>query len=152
MTGLDHPRTDGVVVIRGFDTSDQQTLIAGRDEEFRRFLGEGSPEPAPTACICVQDTIVGWIDYDHDHDRDWLDEHEVNVGYNVFPEYRGRGYGTSALRLLCSFLDVQDPPLVPTLLIDPDNGPSLALGRRAGFEKVGEIKGQHFLRRVVARS
>lgn len=149
MTELDHPRTDGVVVIRGFDTSDRPALIAGRDEEFHRFLGEGSPEPAPSACICVEDAIVSWIDYEHD--RDWLDEHEVNVGYNVFLEYRGRGYGTSALRLLCGFLDAQNPPLVPTLLIDPHNGPSLALGRRAGFEDVGEINGQRFLRRAAAR-
>lgn len=150
MTGLDHALTDGVVTLRAFDPSDRLALVGGRDKEARRFLGDDGPEPTPVACICVDQMIVGWIDYDHD--RHWLKENEVNVGYNVFPEHRGRGYGTLALRLLCRYLGAQDPPLRPTLLIDPDNGPSLALAISAGFANVDDVDGQHLFRPFPGRS
>ena len=54
------------------------------------------------------DSIVGWIDYDRD-DRAWLADDEVNVGYNVFLQYRGHGYGTRALRLLREHLSSLEP-------------------------------------------
>ena len=86
------PITDGVVTIRRPLDGDRQRLIAGRDEEFHRFLGDGSDEPSPTGCIVVDDDVVGWVDFDVD--RSWLEPGEVNLGYNVFAEHRGNGLGT----------------------------------------------------------
>jgi hypothetical protein len=72
---LDRVLTDGGVSIRPSWIDDVPTLIAGRDAEFERFLGPGSPDPRPVACIVVADqqvdAVVGWIDYDHD--RYWLE-------------------------------------------------------------------------------
>lgn len=142
MIVLEGELSDEVVTVRPFEPSDRLTLLRGRDHEFHRFLGEGSAEPGPTACICVDRNVVGWIDYDNE--RDWLDDDEVNLGYNVFADDRGKGYATRALRLLASFLQEQVPPTRPTLLIDPANTPSLAVARRSGFRPTANIDGQQF--------
>lgn len=140
MTRLDRALIDGDLVVRPFDTADKQVLIDGRDAEFHRFLPEASADPQPLASIHVDDVIVGWIDWDDD--RHWLAADEVNVGYNIFPDHRGRRRGTRALTLLCEWLGQLTPPLRPTLLIDPDNAASLALARRAGFQQTGIVDGE----------
>jgi hypothetical protein len=73
------------VSIRKSTPADWPTLIAGRDIESRRFLGDGDPEPNPAFCILVSGEIVGWVDCDID--RTWLLPKEVNIGYNVFPSH-----------------------------------------------------------------
>ena len=142
---IEHPLIDAEVSVRPFEPADAEVLIAGRDAEFRRFLGEGSPDPRPAGCIRVFDSIVGWIDYDRD-DRAWLADGEVNVGYTVFAPYRGHGYGGRALRLLREHLSSLEPPYVATLLIDPTNVASLALASRAGFNEVARVDRQVLMR------
>lgn len=142
MIPFDSVLVEGNLVIRSFRGADRAALIAGRDQEFHRFMGDGSPVPTPAACICLDHMIVGWIDYDHD--RPWLADGEVNVGYNIFADHRGNGYGTTALMLLSDWLQGRDPPIRPTLLIDPDNSASLALAARAGF-RCGTLIGQQRL-------
>jgi RimJ/RimL family protein N-acetyltransferase len=135
---------DGVVRVRPFAASDSAALVDGRDALFDRFLGPGSPEPAPLACICVADEIVGWIDYDDE--RHWLGDDEVNVVYNVFPAHRRRGYATRALLLLCRLLEAEVPPRRATLLIDPTNEGSLAVAARAGFVRAETVDEQILFR------
>lgn len=139
--------SDGVVTIRPSTVDDVATLVAGRDAEFVRFLGEGSPDPAPTACIVVDGAVVGWVD--HDHDRSWLLPHEVNVGYHLFAEHRGLGHATRAVLLLLEHLDHDTDWTVATLLIHPENARSLALARRAGFTQVGDLDGNPYWKRPV---
>jgi RimJ/RimL family protein N-acetyltransferase len=139
--------SDGNVTIRPTTAADVPTLLAGRDDESRRFVGDADPEPHPVACIVVDEAVVGWVD--HDRDRHWLGPDEVNVGYCVFPEHRGRGHATRALKLLLRHLDQDTEWRVATLLIHPDNEPSLALARRAGFEEVGELDGNPYWKRDV---
>lgn len=150
MSQLELELSDGLVTVRPFETPNRATLVGHRDTEFRRFLGEGSPDPTPSGCIWVKSRIVGWIDYDDE--RDWLGDDEVNVGYNVFANDRGNGYATRALRLLTSFLEQQVPAIRPTLLIDPANTPSLAVADRAGFRIAARVDGQHLLKQVPTHS
>ncbi len=144
---LDRQLTDGVVTVRPFDPDDRQILIDGRDDEFHTFMGEGSPEPTPTACITVEGrdgpVIVGWIDADDD--RTWLRERELNLGYSVFAFHRGNGHATRALRLFRDQLEAQHPPFVPTLLIDPANAASIVVAQRAGFERASDGVGDQLL-------
>lgn len=139
--------TDGVVTIRPPTEGDRERLIAGRDGEFRRFLGPGSDDPEPTGCIVVADQVVGWVDFDRA--REWLEPGEVNLGYNVFAPARGRGYGTRAVELLLHHLASTREATVATLLIDPENARSLALAGRAGFVRHGEIDGNPYWKRPI---
>ena len=141
------PLSDGVVLIRAPAPGDAATLVDGRDDVFHRFMGAGDPSPSPTACIVVDDEVVGWVDYDVD--RTWLQPGEVNVGYNVFAPHRGNGYATRAVELLLQHLAADTTYDTATLLIDRDNDRSLALARRAHFDAHGELDGNCYWKRRV---
>lgn len=141
------PATDGVVTIRVPEAGDAAILIAGRDDVFRRFLGDGSSEPCPAACIVVDGEVVGWVDYEAG--QPWLEPGEVNVGYNVFAAHRGNGYATRALELLLGHLAADTDHHTATLAIHPDNEPSLAVARRAGFTQHDDVGGSRYFKRVL---
>ena len=139
--------TDGVVTLKPQRDGDAQLLVAGRDEEFFKWLGPGSETPSPTACIWVGAELVGWVDYDLEHD--WLQPGEVNVGYYLFPGARGKGYASRAVELLLLHLSRRTEHTVATLVIRPANIRSVRLARRLGFEQTGEMeKGLFFARGV----
>lgn len=144
---LEQPVSDGGVAIRRPTDADVAVLIAGRDAEFFTFLGEGSAAPEPTACIVVNGSVVGWVDFDHD--RSWLQHDEVNLGYNVFGPHRRRGYATRAVLLLMDQLREHSDWRVATLLIHPDNARSLAVARRAGFVQVGDLDGNPYWKKQI---
>ena len=141
--------TDGVVTLRAPAPGDVELLLAGRDEEFFKWFGPGATGPRPVACVWVADELVGWVDYDVDADHDWLGPGEVNVGYYLFPEARGKGYASRAVELLLEHLRRDTPHTVATLLIHPENVRSLALARRLRFVQRGEVNGEPFLTRSL---
>ena len=142
-----HVATDGVVTLEPPRPGDGQLLLGGRDEEFFRWFGPGAENPDPVACIRVDDEVVGWVDYDVG--RDWLQPGEVNVGYYLFPAARGRGYASRAVELLLQHLARDTQHTVATLLIHPENEPSLRLACRLQFEERGEVKEERFFVRTV---
>lgn len=144
---LQRPTTDGVVVIRPPEAGDAAVLIAGRDEEFHRFLGPGSDDPRPTGCVVVGGEVIGWVDVDID--RSWLQPGEVNVGYSVVAGHRGLGYASRAVKLLLHHLALAGDHHTATLLIHPDNARSLALAERTGFSSHGELDGNPYWKRPV---
>ena len=123
------PACDGVVTLRPFAIGDRQLIVDERDEECKRWLGPGSPDPSPTACIEVNGHLVGWIDADLG--PEWLQPGEANVGYSIFPAHRANGYVARAVRLLAAELD--EPGLRCALLvIDVHNHASVGVARAAG--------------------
>lgn len=141
------PMSDGVITLRPPQPEDVDALIAGRDEVFLRWLGPGSDDPQPTACIEVAGKVVGRVDYDSE--RKWLQPRRVNVGYNVFGHYRGNGYATRAVQLLMHHLAVRTDTRVASLVIDAENHRSLAVARRLRFELTRTDDGQHHFARPV---
>jgi len=141
--------TDGVVTLRAPGPGDVELLVAGRDEEFFRWFGTGATGPRPVGCVWVEDRLVGWVDYDLDSDHDWLRPGEVNVGYYLLAEARGRGYASRAVELLLEHLRRDTEHRVATLLIHPENERSLALARRLGFVQDGEVHGEPFFTRSL---
>jgi RimJ/RimL family protein N-acetyltransferase len=129
--------THGVVLLRPSTAGDAPLIVAGRDEVSERFLGAGDPDPRPALCIEVEGELVGWVD--HDTDRAWLKPDQVNVGYQVFPQHRGRGSATRAVRLLLEQL--HDDGKIATFLIHPDNERSLALVGRLGIPRASDLDG-----------
>ena len=146
MPGL-RATTDGVVVVRPPEVGDAAVLIAGRDEEFDRFLGPGSDDPWPTGCVVLGDEVIGWVDFDID--RSWLEVGEVNVGYNIFSMHRRVGYASRAVKLLLHHLALTGGHHTATLLIHPDNTRSLALAARTGFTSHGDLDGNPYWKRSV---
>jgi RimJ/RimL family protein N-acetyltransferase len=139
--------SDGVVTLKPPRAGDAQLLVAGRDEEFFRWLGPGSDTPSPVACIWVDNELVGWVDYDLEHD--WLKPGEVNVGYYLFPGARGKGYASRSLELLLQHLNRHTQHTVATLVIRSENSRSLRLAGRLGFVQKGEQEGGLFFARDV---
>ena len=140
--------TDGVVTLRASGPDDAPILIAGRDDEWRRWMAPGDDDPRPTACIVVRDEVVGWVDFDLGHE--YLQPGDVNVGYNVFAPHRGNGYATRAVRLLMHHLSLHTDHDAATLLIDEGNERSLAIARRLGFRPAASPRaGQLFFTLAV---
>ena len=123
------PTSDDLVTLRTPVANDRQVIIDGRDGEAERWLGPGSSDPSPTACIEVNGEVVGWIDADRT--AGWLQPGEANLGYSVFPPHRGNGYAARAIRLLGPQLE-EEGVRMALLVIDVQNHASLAVARAAG--------------------
>lgn len=134
-------------MLRAATPDDTDKLIKGRDKIFHRWLGEGSDDPQPTACIEVDGILVGWIDYDQD--RDWLGTDEVNIGYSLFAQHRGSGYATRSLQLLMHHLAMSTTIATATLLIDRANLASIAVAKRAMFVEIQQRGTNLYLKRSV---
>ena len=139
--------TDGVVTLRPPGPGDARLLVEGRDDEFLRWLGPGAETPSPVACVWVDDELVGWVDYDLEHD--WLRPGEVNVGYYLVPAARGKGYASRAVELLLLHLRRATRHTAATLAIEPENVRSLRLARRLGFVEQREFEKGIFLVREL---
>jgi RimJ/RimL family protein N-acetyltransferase len=125
------------VALRAAGPTDVPALLAGRDEEWARWLGPGADEPRPTACILVGGEVAGWVDAEVGHD--WLRAGEVNVGYSVFAPHRRRGVATRAVDLLVGQLAAEGVHRTAVLLIHPGNEASRGVARRARFVRDGAV-------------
>ncbi len=62
----------------------------------------------------------------------------LEVGYSIFPEYRGRGFATEAARGLLEWAQRERGIRDFVASVQPGNEPSLAVVRKLGFTRTGE--------------
>ena len=61
----------------------------------------------------------------------------VEIGYTIFPEYRGKGYATEAAQRLLDFARELGATTFRAS-VSPGNAPSIAIIRKLGLEQIGE--------------
>ncbi len=103
-------------------------------ERHERYLRLGSEGRARMWRIEVDDVPAGGIGWWHvDHDG----APAYETGWNVFPEWQGKGVAGAALRELIRRLAVERDRDLLVAHPGVHNAPSNALCRRAGFEHIG---------------
>ena len=100
----------------------ERYLRLWREGEARMFRIEVGGEPAGG---------IGWWQVDHDG----VPAYET--GWNVFPEWQGKGVAAAALRALIRRLAAERDRDLLVAYPGVDNPPSNAICRRAGFEHQG---------------
>ena len=63
----------------------------------------------------------------------------VEYGYKIFPAWRGHGYATRAAVMLMDLAEQRAGITHFVLSVAPDNDPSIAIVRKLGFVKTGEV-------------
>ena len=61
----------------------------------------------------------------------------IEIGYAIFPAFRGNGYATEAARTLLDFA-IELGATTFRASVSPDNAPSLAIVRKLGLIRTGE--------------
>ncbi|HEY2888722.1 MAG TPA: GNAT family protein [Candidatus Limnocylindrales bacterium] len=83
------------------------------------------------------DALIGSVMFE----RVVSDVDEVVLGYFVYPEFRGQGYGSEANRLFAEYLFANRRDMNrATLYIHPDNAASIRLAERCGFSYEGRMR------------
>lgn len=130
--------SDDFICLREFAEADEEFVVAGRDDKWARWLGPGHHHPRPTAIIVADGQIVGWVD--SDPEAPGLRAGQTNLGYAVFPGYRGKGYATRALLLMLAFLASEQPDLhTARLSVDRQNLASIRVAEKARLIRSGDV-------------
>jgi len=83
---------------------------------------------------------AGWIDADG----------QVEIGYGLAAPFRGRGYGTEAVRALADWVAAQEGVRVVIADVEVGNEPSRRLLVSLGFSLTGESDGHFHLARPAS--
>jgi RimJ/RimL family protein N-acetyltransferase len=163
--------TDGVVTLRRQHPDDLELHLAAVDEEQMRWLWEPgdrelyeamTPEerrvhqlrhlhashdsfgPGPKWSWSVDLADARYVAYvDCDLANNHVPMGEANISYVCSPEYRGRGYTSCAVRLVCDFLRKRTTAQEAHILVDLDNVASLRVAKAVGAIQVETFVNEH---------
>ena len=136
-TILDDPRPDTALEIPTAwpDAHDRHFL------ELRLRQLRDRPELEPWfvyAVVLPKRRMIGHAGFHGPPGTNALKAHDaVELGYTIFPPFRGRGYATEATSALIDWAHEQHRIRRFLASIGPDNAPSLALVRKLGFGEIG---------------
>lgn len=85
--------------------------------------------------------VVGRIGFHTAPGPDYLEEYApggVEIGYTIYPGYRGRGYATEACGHLMAWARSEHGVSRFVLSISPTNTASLRIAEKLGFARIGE--------------
>jgi RimJ/RimL family protein N-acetyltransferase len=151
---------DDVLSLSPFTLDDVDAHVAGDDDEQARWLNQGQPSTVDStrqwmlrnqeswrrggpiynfAIRTTEGQFVGMVEANTDHAAvDALEPGDANISYALYPDARGKGYATHAIRLLEGFLQ-QRGVARGVIRVDPENQASLSLPARLGYKDDGEI-------------
>ncbi len=120
-----------------------------------RFLAmSADPRAGCMYTVLVGSSAAGNVGY---WETDWEGETVWETGWFVLPEFQGRGVATQAVKLLIQVVSGQPSHRYLVAFPAMDNGPSNAIARKLGFERVKEIDFEYprnsgkFLHNIVWR-
>jgi RimJ/RimL family protein N-acetyltransferase len=165
------PLTDGVVNLRRQHPDDLEMHLAAVDEEQMRWLWEpgdrelyeamtteqrrahqlrhlqasyGSFGPGPKWCWSVDLVDTRYVAYvDCDLANNHVPAGEANISYVCSLEFRGRGYTSRAVRLVCDFLRQRTSAQEAHILVDMQNVASLRVAQAVGAIEVETFVNEH---------
>jgi RimJ/RimL family protein N-acetyltransferase len=146
-------RTDGVVRLRPLAPCDAAEHLAGEDIELWRWLTNGRPGTIETVNALIERSQASWStlgpirnfglwdeatgalagNIEANSAQETLAPGEVNISYAIWPTFRGRGYATRAIELLCTYLATETGAEAAIIRVEPENTRSVAVARRSGF-------------------
>ncbi|GAA2161592.1 hypothetical protein GCM10010403_05840 [Glycomyces rutgersensis] len=151
LVGMDEALTDGTVTLSPLGPADFADHYAGEDEELVRWL---SGDPAtPEGLRDYLDCCARWWraggpfhnfgirvgpalelagTVDVQTDMYYLREGQTNLAYGLYPQWRGRGLATRAVRLACAYA-ASIGCTEAVIRCEPENTRSAAVAARAGF-------------------
>lgn len=122
------------------------TSLIGKPWVSRRLkmiTEDASQHPWIYRAIVREDSneMVGYISFHHgfpDPDLVQYSENGVELGYEVEPEYRRRGYASESVIGMVKWAREQQKAVEVFVSISPTNEPSIRLAKSLNFTKVGE--------------
>ena len=144
---------DEVIHLRPLSADDAEAHLAGCDREIVNSLGGGEqPTGAqvrhwlvgnatawesglPLVDLGIEDEATGALCGTTGMQRglDYLEPGEVNLTYCLYPNWRGRGYATRAVRLAMEVARSRGPVHRFVIRVAPWNGESIRVAERLGF-------------------
>lgn len=148
--------TDGVVTLGPFEPEDLAAHLAGEDDEQRRRFGFERPSTeetvraamlrwreswrtgGPVRAFATRDAASGALvgGCELRLQGDGLAE----VSYWTFPPFRGRGFASRSLGLLCGYAFTELGQARVELYAESGNAASLAVAHKAGFTEEGVLR------------
>ncbi|MHB1907119.1 MAG: GNAT family N-acetyltransferase [Acidimicrobiales bacterium] len=115
-------------------------------ERFREGIPEIAADPRFGVWVVIEvaaRTLIGDVGFHGPPDA----HGSLEIGYALAPEWRGRGYATEAVGLLCAWAEAREGVTGLTARTDPDNAASARVLERVGFVAIGAAEGYRLWRR-----
>jgi len=149
--------TDGVVLLDALVPADVPEHLAGEDEASVRWLTDGQRSTAASTHAWIERSLANWAgtgtgqqrplalrdaatgnlagmaEFNLDSAGCGLGNGEVNVSYQVYPAFRGRGFAGRAVSLLVEFLATIPGARAAVLRVEAGNEASVRVAAKAGF-------------------
>lgn len=102
-----------------------------------RYVANAGPGVCYAVVVGTEQTAAGWVGY---WESKWDGERVWEIGWNVVPEWQGRGVATTATRLMLDAIRAEGAHRFVHAFPSVDNAASNALSRRVGMECLGEVE------------
>ena len=108
-------------------------------ERHERYCRIGSSGTGRVFAIVVgpDKRSAGWIGY---WEKEWRGRYIWETGWSVLPEFQGQGIATKATMDMIELVRAEKKHRYLHAFPVPDNGPSNAICRKAGFTFLGEVE------------